>query len=63
MIKLKDEKALCTILKSDGYPDQFTTGHLIDIKDDGLLFHNGTKRVGDKVYTNGGQYCRLWNLE
>lgn len=62
MIKLKDKKALCTILVSDGYPDQFTTGHLIDIKDDGLLFHNGTKRVGDKVYTNGGRVLSLVEL-
>jgi phosphoribosylamine--glycine ligase len=56
-----DECAVCVILASGGYPDQFARGKEIH----GLagfgdrrglvVFHAGTSRVGDKTVTSGGR--------
>lgn len=55
MIKMSKEKAITTILVSKGYPETFTLNHLINIKDKGLLFHNGTRKEGLSHYSAGGR--------
>ncbi|HCG77510.1 MAG: phosphoribosylamine--glycine ligase [bacterium (Candidatus Ratteibacteria) CG_4_10_14_3_um_filter_41_18] len=54
-------KALCVVLASRGYPGNYSKGKQIfglreagEMKDI-LVFHAGTKREGDKFFTNGGR--------
>ncbi len=59
-VKLEFDKnyAMATILCSMGYPKAYDKGFEIrgleDLRDQ-IIFHNGTKRNGQKVYTNGGR--------
>ncbi len=57
-----DERAaVCVVLASGGYPLTYETGFEIkgldDLKqhDNLLIFHSGTKLVGDKWFTDGGR--------
>lgn len=59
-IKWNDNAAVCVVLASGGYPQQYKTGYEIDgLKQaeslGALLFHAGTKRDGDKILTAGGR--------
>ncbi len=54
----KDE-SVCVVLSSGGYPDKYENGKLIkglDLVDENcLVFHAGTSKKDDKLYTNGGR--------
>lgn len=59
-IKWNDNAAVCVVLASGGYPQQYKTGYEIDgLKQaeslGALLFHAGTKKDGDKILTAGGR--------
>lgn len=52
--------AVCVIVASKGYPDEYKTGYIIlgiDKIDDPdiVIFHAGTKQQGSKLLTNGGR--------
>lgn len=51
--------SLCVVLASAGYPEAVQTGAVISglpaPGEDLVVFHAGTKRVGDQVVTNGGR--------
>ena len=59
MVKWKDSSAACVILASKGYPETSSKGDIIsgDIKqhDTTIVFHSGTKLIGDEYVTNGGR--------
>jgi phosphoribosylamine---glycine ligase len=54
-----DERFLATVmLVSGGYPGKYDKGksiHGLDLIQDSVLFHAGTKKEGDKVVTSGGR--------
>ncbi len=54
-----DEPAVGVVLASGGYPEAYTTGHLIsgldDIDDDVQVFHAGTTQTPEGVVTSGGR--------
>lgn len=56
-----DNAAVCVILASYGYPEQYAKGFPITGletfrgKDDYFVFHAGTKKVGENIVTNGGR--------
>ncbi|QZY55720.1 phosphoribosylamine--glycine ligase [Crassaminicella profunda] len=58
-IKWKEQKAVCVVLASGGYPGNYEKGKeiqgLLDIDEDAFVFHAGTKMVDGKVLTNGGR--------
>lgn len=58
-IEWREELCLCTILCSEGYPGSYEKGKEItgieNLDEDIILFHNGTKREGQKLLTNGGR--------
>ena len=60
-IQWLDKKSLCIVLCSKGYPDKFLKnieiGNLnqIKISDTNFLFHAGTVKKNDKVYSIGGR--------
>ena len=62
MIKLKDQTALTTILISKGYPETFTINHEINNNDQGLSFHNGTKKQDNSILTTGGRVLSVVGL-
>ena len=66
MVKWKDSSAACVILASEGYPETSSKGDVIhgDIKqhDTTIVFHSGTKLVGDEYVTNGGRVLGVVGL-
>ncbi|QHQ61169.1 phosphoribosylamine--glycine ligase [Anaerocolumna sedimenticola] len=60
-LEFDDNAAVCVILASDGYPEHYEKGFIIDgldkfIGKDGFYaFHAGTKRTADGILTNGGR--------
>ncbi|MEM0995318.1 MAG: phosphoribosylamine--glycine ligase, partial [Bacteroidota bacterium] len=59
----KDERfAASVILVSGGYPEKYEKGktiHALHQVTDSLIFHAGTKQVGEYVQTNGGRVLAL----
>jgi phosphoribosylamine--glycine ligase len=60
-VKLHSATAVCVVMASHGYPDEYQIGKPIfgleNIKsEDGVVvFHAGTQKVNDKVVTSGGR--------
>mgnify|MGYP003292232039 CR=1 FL=1 len=60
-IKWKDERAVCVVLASGGYPGSYEKGKLMtgfeafEGKDDVFCFHAGTKLTDEGIVTNGGR--------
>ncbi|MDR0880787.1 MAG: phosphoribosylamine--glycine ligase [Clostridioides sp.] len=58
-ITYSDEEAVCVMLVSGGYPENYEKGKVItglDSLDDGIMvFHSGTKMSDGKLVTNGGR--------
>jgi phosphoribosylamine--glycine ligase len=60
-IKWRDGVSICVVLASKGYPDQPEKGKVIrglqDLanKKDIMVFHAGTKKIGNEFYTSGGR--------
>jgi phosphoribosylamine--glycine ligase len=60
-LEFEDNAAVCVILASDGYPEQYEKGYLIsgldNFKDKNgfYVFHSGTKHTDTGVATNGGR--------
>lgn len=66
MVQWKDSSAACVILASKGYPETSSKGDVIygDIKqhDTTIVFHSGTKLVGEEYVTNGGRVLGVVGL-
>ena len=66
MVKWKNSSAACVILASKGYPETSSKGDVIhgDIKqhDTTIVFHSGTKFIGDEYVTNGGRVLGVVGL-
>ncbi|MEJ5228872.1 MAG: phosphoribosylamine--glycine ligase [Pseudothermotoga sp.] len=61
-ISWSDEKAVCVVLASGGYPESYETGYEIyglNRLKDVVVFHAGTKRSNGKILTNGGRVLNL----
>lgn len=61
-IKEDARTAAAVILVSGGYPQKYEKGKVItglERASDSLLFHAGTKAVGDQVVTNGGRVLAI----
>tara|TARA_B100000787_G_scaffold32227_1_gene21905 strand:+ start:530 stop:1795 length:1266 start_codon:yes stop_codon:yes gene_type:complete len=56
-----DKKSLCIVVCSTGYPEKYNNEILIenieeiDLAKDEFIYHAGTKKKGNKVYSNGGR--------
>ena len=59
VIEWSTEEAVCIVLASGGYPEDYTKGLEIsisgDISEEVLLFHAGTALRDDRLTTNGGR--------
>tara|TARA_Y100000996_G_C22537123_1_gene648698 strand:- start:794 stop:2059 length:1266 start_codon:yes stop_codon:yes gene_type:complete len=60
-IKWQNSKSLCVVLCSKGYPEKFDNEieiknlENIDLIDNEFIFHAGTKRINNKIVSNGGR--------
>ena len=66
-VELKFDKnhSVATILTSKGYPKDYDKGYEISgLEDlnDKIVFHNGTMKKDDKVYSNGGRVLSIVSL-
>tara|TARA_B100000795_G_scaffold264891_1_gene245986 strand:+ start:11 stop:1276 length:1266 start_codon:yes stop_codon:yes gene_type:complete len=67
-IEWHDKKSLCVVLCSKGYPDKYQNDILIEntekleLDDNDFIYHSGTKKIGDKVYSNGGRVISFVSL-
>ncbi len=62
----KKQSAVCVVLASQGYPESYLKGEEIigatlENKDT-VIFHAGTKREGEKIFTNGGRVLGVTSL-
>ena len=61
-LKFKDEKAVCLVVASGGYPGRYETGyeiHHLDKVQHSLVFFAGASKKGGQYYTNGGRVLNL----
>ena len=60
-IKWQDNAAVCVVMASGGYPNNFTIGYEIkgieaaESEKELVVFHAGTKQIEGKHFTNGGR--------
>lgn len=64
---LWDEKSCMTVvLTSGGYPGYYKKGFEItglkDVSDEIIVFHNGTSKLGEKFFTNGGRVLSITSV-
>ena len=59
---------MCIVLCSKGYPESYRKEVLIDglekinISNGDFLYHAGTKRIKNKIYSNGGRVLNFVSL-
>lgn len=64
-IEWNKEYCVCVVLASEGYPGSYKKGDEIkgleyfEGKTNELLFHAGTKKEGEKIYTSGGRVLNV----
>ena len=67
-IEWREEKSLCIVLCSNGYPEKFTNNVQIDnlrklkLNNNDFIFHAGTKEKGNKIFSNGGRVLNFVSL-
>jgi phosphoribosylamine--glycine ligase len=67
-LRWRDEAAITVVMAAKGYPDAYQRGTPIGgldaaaAVDDVLVFHAGTKRVGDQVVADGGRVLNITAL-
>ena len=67
-IEWHDKKSLCVVLCSKGYPDKYSNNILIENTENFILdkndfiFHAGTKKIKNKVFSNGGRVINFVSL-
>jgi phosphoribosylamine--glycine ligase len=59
-IEWYDDKSICIVLCSKGYPDEYENNILINLEELNLeknqfIFHAGTKLINNKIVSNGGR--------
>lgn len=61
-----EKPCVTVVLTSEGYPLEYEKGKEIqgleNLDKDIILFHNGSKKIGDKFYTNGGRVLSVTAL-
>jgi phosphoribosylamine--glycine ligase len=67
-IEWYDQKSLCIVLCSKGYPDKYSKNILIEnfnklsLNKGDFVYHAGTKKIDNKIYSNGGRVVNFVSL-
>ena len=64
MIEWHNDKSLCIVMCSKGYPDKYKNNIELNLNDlvlekSEFLFHAGTKSINGKTYSNGGRVLNI----
>ncbi len=58
-VKYSGGCSVCVVAASEGYPDDYKKGFEIkgldENDEDIIIYHAGTKKIDDKILTNGGR--------
>ena len=63
-----DKKSLCIVICSKGYPNKYSNDILIknieklDLNEGDFFYHAGTKKIENKIYSNGGRVINFVSL-
>ena len=63
-----DKKSLCIVICSKGYPNKYSNDILIknieklDLNESDFFYHAGTKKIENKIYSNGGRVINFVSL-
>ena len=62
----KSQYAVCVVMASEGYPGSYQMDHEItgfdSVPGDAIVFHAGTKKIDDKILSNGGRVLSVTAL-
>jgi len=67
-IEWSDKKSLCVVLCSKGYPNEYNNEVLIEnttklnLSENDYMYHAGTKKIENKIYSNGGRVINFVSL-
>ena len=64
-LDISEQTAVSIVLASGGYPENYEKNKLIsgtDTQKNELIFHAGTKKVENKIYSNGGRVLTVTSL-
>ena len=67
-IEWKDQKSLCIVVCSKGYPGEFKSNIKIDnlkklnLDKNDFIFHAGTKKNNDEIFSNGGRVLNFVSI-
>ena len=67
-IEWYDKKSLCIVICSKGYPKKYNNNMLIentekfDLNEGDFIYHAGTKKIKNKIYSNGGRVINFVSL-
>ena len=67
-IKFKKKKSMCIVVCAKGYPKKYTKNIEIkniknlNLKDNKLIYHAGTYKKNNKIYSNGGRILNIISL-
>ena len=67
-IEWYNKKSLCIVICSNGYPSKYNNDILIenteklDLNEDDYIYHAGTKKIENKIYSNGGRVINFVSL-
>ena len=65
-VKILKDYATTVVMVSGGYPEKYEKGKFISglsfVEDEVMVFHSGTKRTGNNMFTNGGRVLAITGL-
>jgi len=67
-IEWYNKKSLCVVICSKGYPSKYNNNILIenteklDLSEGDFIYHAGTKKIKNKIYSNGGRVINFVSL-
>ena len=67
-IEWYEKKSLCIVICSKGYPNKYSNDILInnikklDLNEGDFIYHAGTKKIENKIYSNGGRVINFVSL-
>jgi len=67
-IEWYNKKSLCIVICSKGYPNKYSNDILIenteklDLNEGDFIYHAGTKKIENKIYSNGGRVINFVSL-
>ena len=67
-IEWTNEKSLCIVLCSRGYPDKFDKNIKIEkinnlqLKKNDYIFHAGTKKINNEIFSDGGRVLNFVSI-